>query len=88
MADIEQRFFDSISGWGVRSYSKGGNTFDVVIIRTDPNNIEVELCYKRMKSMVYVDTIRDTAPFFCKNINFLEMTDALASKIPERKMAL
>lgn len=88
MIGIEQHFFDSISVWGVRSYRKGSDIFDAVVIRTDPNSIEVELCYKRMKSMVYVETLKDTVPFFCKNINFLEMVDTLLYEMPERKMAL
>ena len=77
MLDIEQKFFDTISGWDVRSYSRGGDTFDSVVLRTQPNSIEVELCYKRMKSVVYVDAIKDTVPFCSKNVNFLEMTNAL-----------
>ena len=70
MEDIAN-FFDEITSWTTYSTSVEGYPTDCITFWTTANKIQIDWTFKRNKSMVYREELRDSAPFFSKDINYL-----------------
>jgi len=64
-------FFDEITSWTTYSASVEGTPVDCITFWTTTNNIQIDWMFKRNKSIVYREELRDSAPFFSKDINYL-----------------
>lgn len=84
---VDIKLLSNVSKWSTHSFSSGSNTFDCITLFTKPNDVEFELIYRRNKSMIYNDKIRDTVPFYASSIDYLNALNLLNAVIPEMKMA-
>ena len=64
-------FFDEIYSWTTYSISVEGYPVDCITFWTLTNKIQIDWTFKRNKSIVYREELRDSAPFFSKDINYL-----------------
>lgn len=74
MDDIAN-FFDEIASWTTYPTSMEGYPVDCITFWTTANNIQIDWTFKRNKAMVYREELRDSAPFFSKNINYLAQVE-------------
>lgn len=64
-------FFDEVSSWTTYATSIEGCPVDCITFWTVENKIQIDWHFKRNKSIVYHCKLRDSAPFFSKDINYL-----------------
>ncbi len=64
-------FFDEIHSWTTHCTFIEGYPVDCITFWTLTNNIQIDWTFKRNKSVVYREELRDSALFFSKDINYL-----------------
>ncbi len=86
MENIEQ-FFDEIESWTTYSMTVDSQSVDYITFWTAGNGIQIDWLFKRNKSVVYMDAIRDSVYFFAKDINYLEQLSKFYSLCPKKYIA-
>lgn len=70
MNNIEQ-FVDDIKIWTTYSSNHDNGTVDCITFWTKNNSIRIDWKFNRNKSMVYIESIRDSALFLSKDVNYI-----------------
>lgn len=70
MDDIAN-FLDEIDSWTIHTFYLEDHPIDCITFWTITNKIQIDWSFKRNKSLVYHETIRDSVPFYSKDINYL-----------------
>lgn len=78
------QFVDIISSWKSRRCNINGDVYDAIDIVTTPHNIELTWLFKRNKSVVYDDMIKDSVYFYAKSLNFMNIEAFLLSQIKSK----
>lgn len=84
--DTSLEFFNSISTWKLLNTSIGGDQYDCVIVTTIPNNIEISFVYKKNKSVIYNEKLRDSTPFYSVSVKYIDMVRLLTRKVPDKQV--
>lgn len=77
-------FFEDISAWTTYSSSPDGHPVDYISFWTKQHNIQIDWMFKRSKAVVYRDELRDSAPFFSKDVNYLEQLTKFQLVCPQK----
>ena len=79
--DFDVDFINIISSWRCRRCNVNGDVYDAIDIVTTPHNIELTWLFKRNKSVVYDETLKDSVYFYAKSLNFMNIEAFLLSEI-------
>ena len=83
---LTRDFLDTIYSWSHRCYTESGDVYDAIDIVTAPYNIEVSWIFKRNKSIVYNDKIKDSTYFYAKSLTFIQTEAFLLNHIKSRSL--
>ena len=84
--DMSLDFISVILSWKHRCYSLNGSVYDAIDIITTPNNIELSWSFKRHKSMVYNEYIKDNTFFHTKSLSFLQAETFLLHHVKSKQL--
>lgn len=77
-------FFDEVYLWTTYSLNNGGECMDFITFWTKENKIQVDWKFGRMKSLVYMDGLKDSAMFYSRDINYLEQLHKFKNSCPQK----
>jgi hypothetical protein len=71
-----------ISYWWTKTLIKDNVTTDVIYLQLKNLDFEISYMFPRYKSYCYIETLKDYAPKYSSNVEFVELYKQLLKKIP------
>lgn len=86
--DNEEVIFDDITKWTTYFKMFNGEPHDCISFWTEPNIIQIDWHFKRKKSVVYREELRDSAMFYSKDVKFIEVLTKFKRNCPYKFIVL
>ena len=80
--------FDKMKSWTYYTIFSEGVPIDCIKFWTTTSDIEVDWQFRRSKSLVYREDMKDSAPFYSKDANFIIHLDRFKRLYGEKYIKL